>query len=116
MEALEVDLFDEPFGPARSGALAPRSGPARQGSTVVLENGFWTRAERETALHEARALGATVEMRYLEVPFGELIRRLEDRDEEPGEAQSTRPLWESYAALFEPPGATELATFDQSLD
>ncbi len=114
MADLGVDLFDVPFR-ARMEAALRRHAHAllARGLTVVLENGFWSRAEREELLREGRALGARVELRFLDVPLDELVRRLEARAEEPGTALITRSLLEDCAPLFEAPDAAELALFDQ---
>ena len=117
MAALGVDLFDEPFR-ARLEAVFRQHTRAllAQGLTVVLENGFWTRAEREELLREGRALGAEVELRFLDVPIEELVRRLESRNAQPGNVRITRSMLEEYAALFETPDAAELALFDPIRD
>jgi predicted kinase len=50
------------------------------GINVVLENGFWSRAERDDYRAWAQALGACVELRYLDVPRDELWSRLARRN------------------------------------
>ncbi|MET1074219.1 MAG: ATP-binding protein [Umezawaea sp.] len=115
MAGLGVDLFDIAFraeleGVFRRHALELLS----SGVDVVLENGFWSRSERAALLADGRAVGAAVELRYLDVPFEELCRRLEVRNREPGEAVITRAMLEDYAGLFEAPDAAELALFDQA--
>jgi predicted kinase len=117
MAALGVDLFDEPFR-ARLEAVFWQHARTMLalGLTVVLENGFWTRAEREEVLREGRALGAEVELRFLDVPIEELARRLESRNRQPGNVPITRSLLEEYTTLFEAPDAAELALFDPIRD
>jgi predicted kinase len=85
----------------------------RIGTSVVLESGFWRRKERDEFRDRARALGAAVELRYLDVPIPELARRLDRRAPtappvEPAEIAS-------WAAVFEPPGAAELASYDPAV-
>lgn len=46
------------------------------GTNVILENGFWSRAERDSYRAQAEALGARVELHYLAVARDELWRRL----------------------------------------
>ena len=84
------------------------------GQSVILENGFWTREERDELRLAARALGVAVELHYLEAPVEELWRRLELRNEEPrpGTVPIKRSDLEKWAAQFEAPDAAELALFD----
>jgi predicted kinase len=58
------------------------------GQSVILENGFWAREERDELRLAARTLGVAVELHYLEATVDELWRRLEIRNEEarPGTA------------------------------
>jgi predicted kinase len=86
----------------------------RLGQTVVLEYGFWARAERDALRLAARALGAAVELRYLSASFEELCRRLERRGTTgaPGTVPVTRELLERWAPLFEAPDEEELALYD----
>ncbi|MFD9737540.1 AAA family ATPase [Umezawaea sp. NPDC059074] len=113
LTTLEVDLFDEPFRARLETAFRRHARDLLAlGLTVVLESGFWTRAERDQLLREGRALGAAVELRYLDVPLDELARRLEARASEPGEVTISRTTLEGYATLFEPPDAAEIARFD----
>jgi len=87
----------------------------RLGQSVILESGFWLRSDRDEKRLGARALGAAVELHYLEVPFDELCRRLESRYEPdtPGSVRITREMLEEYAPLFEVPAADEIGLFDQ---
>ncbi|MFC4006355.1 AAA family ATPase [Nonomuraea purpurea] len=85
------------------------------GLTVVLEFGFWSRAERDELRLAARALGAAVELRYLATPLEELHRRLERRNAtgEWGTVPISPDLLDHWAAtLFDPPGHEELALYD----
>jgi predicted kinase len=49
------------------------------GVNVILENGFWSREERRCFRSEVEALGAQVELHYLDVDIDELWRRLSKR-------------------------------------
>lgn len=86
----------------------------RQGQSVILESGFWLRADRDEKREGAHALGAAVELRYLPAPLDELHRRLRAR--EAAVAWPTTPITreelEMWATFFEPPDAAELALFD----
>jgi predicted kinase len=84
------------------------------GQDVIMENGFWTREERDELRHAGRSLGATVELHYLTAPVDELWRRLDqrNRDAPPGVVPIKRSDLEKWSARFEPPDAAELALFD----
>ena len=63
----------------------------------------------------ARSLGAAVELRFLDVPFDELLRRVVDRHANGGLA-ITETHMERYRSLFEPPTAEELSLYDPPLE
>ena len=86
------------------------------GQSVILENGFWAREERDELRLAARGLGVAVELHYLEAPVDELWRRLEARNEEarPGTAPIGRDDLERWAQQFEAPDAAELALYDEA--
>src|SRR2546421_3588539 len=52
------------------------------GVNVILENGFWTRREREAFRAGATATGAEVELHFLDVSSDDLVRRLAKRNAE----------------------------------
>jgi predicted kinase len=84
------------------------------GQSVIMENGFWAREERDELRRAARALRVPVELHHLAAPVDELWRRLEIRNEEarPGTAPIGREDLERWAQQFEAPDAAELALFD----
>ncbi|MER7360907.1 AAA family ATPase [Nonomuraea dietziae] len=84
------------------------------GTSVILEYGFWGRAERDEKRLGARALGVPVELRYLDVPMEELCRRVEERSAAGvrGTVAITEAMMAGYAALFHAPDADELSLFD----
>jgi len=86
------------------------------GQSVIFENGFWAREERDELRLAARTLGVAVELHYLELPVDELWRRLEIRNEEArrGTAPIKREDLERWARDFEAPDAVELARFDEA--
>jgi predicted kinase len=51
-----------------------------QSQSVILEWGHWARVERDEKRLGARALGAAVELHYLDAPLDELIQRAERRN------------------------------------
>ncbi|AGZ46661.1 AAA family ATPase [Actinoplanes friuliensis] len=87
----------------------------RGGLTVILEYGFWGRAEREEKRLFARELGVAVELRFLDVPLDELGRRVEARNQAggAGAVPLTRAMIEEFLPLFEAPDAAELGLYDQ---
>jgi predicted kinase len=52
----------------------------RLGVDVILENGFWTRKERDHLGDMAKRVGATRKLYYLDISREELLRRLEERN------------------------------------
>ena len=113
---LDIDYYDEPRRvrlEARLWRLAQEL--LELGQSVILENGFWAREERDELRLAARALGVAVELHYLEEPVDELWRRLEIRNEfaRPGIAPIKHDDLQQWAQQFEAPNAAELALFDQ---
>src|SRR5213082_245115 len=89
--ALEVDPFDEGF----QARLEEEFWELAQrllvlGTSVVLEWGFWARSERDEKREAARTLGAAVELRFLDAPYDELVRRVGDRQAAGGLAITER--------------------------
>jgi predicted kinase len=82
------------------------------GLDVILEWGFWSRQERLYYRAEAEALGAKVELHYLDVPLDELWARLSRRNANlpPGTFPVTREQLELFDSWFERPTAEELKT------
>lgn len=107
-------------GPARDRTEALQRGLAAQlltrGLDVILENGFWGRTERDEYRAWAHALGARVELRYLEVPREELWKRLERRNAALGAGtfRVERHELDSWFNHFEAPTRQELALNDAS--
>jgi predicted kinase len=80
------------------------------GANVVLENGFWSRAERASYRAQAEALGARVELHYLDVTRDELWARLAKRNAHlpPGTFRVTEEQLDLWLSWFEPPTKDEL--------
>ena len=79
------------------------------GINVILENGFWSQAERAQFRAEAEALGAQVELHYLEVSRDELWARLEKRNANlpPGTFPVSEEQLDLWLSWFEPPTEEE---------
>jgi len=84
------------------------------GLSVILENGFWARQERTIFQSKARALGASVELHFLDVPKDELWNRLNKRnaDRLEGSFVVTKQQLDSWWTSFEPPTTDEFNTYD----
>lgn len=118
MAVLGIDLFDQTMRPLVEGLqwrLAERL--LRLGVPVVIEWGTWSRAERDASRESARALGAAVELRFLEATIDELWHRVDARGMEAqlGGRRLTRDDIVSYEAGFERPDDDELALYDAPL-
>ncbi|ULH15835.1 AAA family ATPase [Deinococcus sp. KNUC1210] len=82
------------------------------GVNVVLDYGLWGRSERDDYRARAAAVGARVQLHYLDAPFDELWRRIEARNQalRAGEVPISRTQLEEYWSIFDPqrPTAEEL--------
>ena len=79
------------------------------GVDVVLEYGFWSRAEREYFRAGAEALGARVELIYLNVSRDELWQRLSERNAglPPGTFHVSEASLDLWLSWFEEPTPDE---------
>ena len=80
------------------------------GNSVILEWGTWTRLERETLRLGGQALGAAVELHFLNPPTAELFQRIQRRNRETPPIAFADLL--EWATLFEPPNSDELLRYD----
>jgi predicted kinase len=113
--ALGVDPFDDGFQTRLEGQfweLAQRL--LVLGTSVVLEWGFWARSERDEKREAARRLGVSVELRFLDAPYDELVKRVVARHAAGGIA-ITESHMERYRGIFQPPTDDELALYDPPL-
>jgi predicted kinase len=115
MTALGLDLYDE-AGRARVEALQRDFAIllVGLGLTVVYESGGWSRSERDTFRDAARAVGADVELRFLDVPTDVLWERLAARNAALPAASVVIPRDDllRWVEIFERPEAEELASYD----
>jgi len=112
---LEVDVHDEPFRYRLERRFCVLAWDLLAlGVTVVLEFGLWGYDGRELLRRGARARGHPVELRFLDVPFEELWRRVEARNgrADRGAVLLTRAELERAATIFQPPDPNELARYD----
>ena len=84
------------------------------GVDVVLDFGFWSRAERDDFRSRAAQLGARSELHFLDVPEGELLTRLAARNAQlpPGTFWIDKDRLSLWTRRFEPPTADELLPRD----
>ena len=76
---------------------------------VILDFGFWAREEREDFRSRARELGASSEVHFLDVPSDELLRRLAQRNAQPGLAfHISEEMMKPWIESFERPDLDEL--------
>jgi predicted kinase len=115
MNSLDVDLWNEDFR-ARVEALQWELAQdlLRIGTTVIIEWGVWGRTERDALREGARALGAAVELRYLDAPIDELWRRVQERGLE--EPPIQRADLERWAAQIQVPDDVERQLFDPPVE
>ncbi|MEY2936249.1 MAG: hypothetical protein RL033_6998 [Pseudomonadota bacterium] len=84
----------------------------RQGVSVVIEFGSWSRTEREGIRQVAQHEGATTELHFLNAPLDELVRRVRQRGGPEAEVLASRVLLQE-SGKFEPPAPEEIARFDR---
>jgi predicted kinase len=86
-----------------------------RGQSVILEDGTWTRRERDEIRRVAAELGALTEMHWFDLAVDELWRRLEERNASPshGSAPIPRTVFEESRHRLERPDDAELALFDR---
>jgi predicted kinase len=85
------------------------------GTSVILEWGFWARSERDELREIGRSLGALVELRFLDVPYDELVRRVVARTANGG-IPITADHMAQYRVRFQPPTDEELSLFEPPLE
>jgi predicted kinase len=82
----------------------------RLGVDVILENGFWTRQERDHFRSRAAEAGAKTKLHFCDVPHAELSRRLAERNHmlPPDTFRVHQVQLDSYWNMFEPPTPDEI--------
>jgi len=81
-----------------------------RGLLVIIEWGTWARSERDALRTGARALGAAVELHFLDAPIDVLLERLHRRNRESPPIK--RDDFLRWAQLFEAPTQEEIELFD----
>jgi predicted kinase len=115
MTALEIDGYDQAARQRIEDLQWTVAEEAlRAGTTVVIEWGLWTRADRDMMRARGRAVGVPVELHYLDVPIDTLWERLAARnaDRPSGSFVVARNDLVEWADAFEAPSAEEMSEFD----
>jgi predicted kinase len=114
MEAIGINLWEEH---TRAKIEALQWQMAQQllwlGVNVIIEWGTWGRSERDVLREGARALGAAVELHYLDAPVDVLFERAQRRRLE--DPPMTRDDLQKWSDAFQRPTAKETALFDEPL-
>lgn len=86
----------------------------RLGVNVILDFGFWTRAEREDFRERAKRLGVGFRIHFTDAPEHVLLERLAARNANlpPGTFHIAESELRGWTSLFERPTAEELALKD----
>lgn len=83
------------------------------GCTVILENGFWPKSERELYRETAKKLGARVELVFVHAPMEILWERVNKRNEHPDTViMITKENLDDWSKLFDEPTEEEGASYD----
>ncbi|MCB0182843.1 MAG: AAA family ATPase [Caldilineaceae bacterium] len=118
-DAWHIRLFgqdaDEPEHDARHSQIEAllwniASRALELGTNVILDFGFWARAEREEYRLRAKQLGASSEVHFLDVPGDELLRRLAARNARlsPESFMIAEDAMRPWIASFQKPTPDEL--------
>jgi predicted kinase len=111
MDALEIGLWD---GKVRERIEKLQWQLAQEilalGHNVVIEWGTWGRSERDTLRAGARALGAAVELHFIDAPVEVLFERIRERNRE--SPSITFEDMAKWSEDFERPSPEEMALFD----
>ena len=85
-------------------------GLAAKGIDVILDEGFWARAERDAMRRRVEAVGANAVLYYVEAPIEAIRERVRRRNAQlTGDAFAiSRELLDGYLPSWQPPGADEV--------
>jgi predicted kinase len=111
MDALGIDLWDS----AKRDAIEALQWQQAQdllrlGGIAIIEWGTWGRSERDALREGARALGAAVELIFLDLPPETLFERISARGRE--NPSITLEQLREFSAAIERPTAEEFSFYD----
>lgn len=106
------DKHDEYVRRAKDYLHAKAADIARAGTDVVLDEGFWSRSERDEARKYFASQGVDCELRYIRISDGEWSRRIDKRNAEVAAGRSDAyfvddGLKAKFISLFEEPAESE---------
>jgi predicted kinase len=111
MDALGIDLWDSAKRDAIEGLQWHQAQDLlRLGGTAIIEWGTWARSERDTLRDGARALGASGELIFLDLPPETLFERISARGRE--NPPITLEQLREFSAAIERPTAEEFSLYD----
>ena len=84
----------------------------RAGTSVIVEFGSWSRAERDGILAVARSAGVSAELHFLDALLDELVQRVLTRGG-PGASALANDVLIANSANFERPSDDEAAQYDR---
>ena len=116
--ALGVDFWDDEFRHKLDRRLYSHGLTLlKHGQSIILEDNFWTRKERDECRKVARKLGMDIEMHYFDVPFNELWRRLQARNatHAHGTVPISKEVLRKCRSRFEQMDEEELALFTRAV-
>ncbi len=116
MAALGIDFFDEESHVRLQLQLYEHGKKLLElGQSIIVEDGHWSREERDRHRADARKLGALIEIHYFDLSFDELWRRLEGRNAigAHGTVPVTKKQLQEYWPKFQRPDTEELSLFDR---
>jgi predicted kinase len=111
MAALKIDLWEsETRGRIEQLQWKLARNLLALGHNVVIEWGTWARAERDALRTAAQALGAAVELHFLDAPVEVLFDRIRRRNVESPPVTLDDVM--NWAEIFERPTTEEIALFE----
>jgi predicted kinase len=111
MSTLEIDVYDsKPRERIEALQWKLAQDLLALGQTVIIEWGTWARSERDALRAGARALGAAVELHFIDVPIDVLFERIQQRSMESPPIQLDDLF--KWAEMLERPSPEEMALFD----
>lgn len=118
MAALDVDFFNSEFRDKLQSRLYEHGKTLlKHGQSIIVEDGHWSRKERDKHREDAKKLGTIVELHYFDLTFDEIWRRLKGRNAKGGygTVPITKEQLQEYWPMFQRPDQTELSLFDRCI-
>ena len=109
-----ADVLDAARDPMKALLWDVAAKVLKMGGDVILDFGFWSRAERDTFRERATKLDARCVVHFAKVSQAELLRRLRERNARlpSGCFRIDEERVKSWSKMFEPPTDAELRLND----